>query len=512
MNAIFYSPLRTFSLNNFFLSATLRTLTAAQALNLKARTGGREILKVAGIVALLFAPHTLVERPVSEKLAPVHEAPISQEKEALSQKLFLEIGPQKSLFPTLEKAGLSQAMMKTINSALPAKIARRVRPGQKIGLTFEKGALVSLKIYVGISRAWVLEPGPKGLWICKSQPIKVNAAYRHFNVHVKDSFKKALLTSGLPKPLIGPIFRSFETSGMGTGNFRGKSIACMYQVLSNEETKEVALNHVCVIQVRGKDRRSATYYGCKMGRRGNQRKFCTLADVYLGGIGGTDARMHLWSRPVGGKVTSGFGMRIHPVLGCKRHHKGVDFSGTYGCPIRAIGAGVVKAVKNHSTYGKHVLISHGSVYQTLYAHLSRSDVRVGQRVLGGQMIGRMGNSGRTTGVHLHLETLKNGKNIDPMCLMGSAKKGGSPRKRVCTLAQKKYLLGQVNFLKTQFLKLGADGSVHPSLRARGKGGAKKNRKPVMVGSVVGKSPRSLNGYLAKKPVNRHFRHKKQRIR
>ncbi len=468
-------------------------------------------LKIGGVVGLLLWGNLLVETPVSQKMVPVQGGSPAVEKEVISKEVFLEIGAHKSLYVTLEKSGISLKVINAIKRALPISIARKIRSGHKMRLVLENGALVSLKIYMGISRAWDMQPGQKGDWRGKILPIKVSATYKQFSIHVKDSFKKALMSSGVEKPLMGSIFRAFETSGIGLGNLRGKSISCMYHILRNDETKEVALNYLGVIQLRGKDRSCKTYYACRKDRKGNRLKLWTLADMGIGVIGRMTPSMSSWGRPVAGKITSGYGMRTHPVLGCKRHHKGVDFCGAYGCPIRAIASGVVKSVKNHSTYGKHVVIAHGPVYQTLYAHLSQSSVRVGQRVQRGQRIGGMGNSGRTRGVHLHLETLKNGKNIDPMCLIGSAHVVRAPRSVAITPAQKKYLLGQVNFLQGQLLKLGGNRPLPAAPMGQGRASVKKNHLGTRSVALGAKRKQSLRARhcVAKQSLSDSLRRKKR---
>ena len=108
-------------------------------------------------------------------------------------------------------------------------------------------------------------------------------------------------------------------------------------------------------------------------------------------------------------------MRTDPVFGGDRMHTGVDFSTKRGTPIYATGDGVVYDVdRNAWGYGTMVTIDHGFGYMTRYAHLQKALVRRGQQVKRGQCIGLIGNTGKTTGVHLHYEVLKNNVQIDPI--------------------------------------------------------------------------------------------------
>jgi murein DD-endopeptidase MepM/ murein hydrolase activator NlpD len=115
------------------------------------------------------------------------------------------------------------------------------------------------------------------------------------------------------------------------------------------------------------------------------------------------------------RIASGFGYRIHPIYKTLRMHEGIDFSAPIGTPIYATGDGTVERLKSRmSGYGKVVKINHGFGYETLYAHMSKIIVRPGQKVKRGEIIGYVGNSGRSTGPHLHYEVRKNGKPINPI--------------------------------------------------------------------------------------------------
>ena len=119
--------------------------------------------------------------------------------------------------------------------------------------------------------------------------------------------------------------------------------------------------------------------------------------------GSGDRLLRQFFPPVPGPIGSGFGNRIHPIFGTLRFHAGVDYAGNTGDPIKAAGSGVVTQVASRTGYGNTVIIDHGDGYSTLYAHLSRFDVSVGDQVALGETIGGVGNTGWSTGPHLHFE-------------------------------------------------------------------------------------------------------------
>lgn len=115
------------------------------------------------------------------------------------------------------------------------------------------------------------------------------------------------------------------------------------------------------------------------------------------------------------RVASGFGYRIDPVYKVTKFHAGLDFTAPQGTPIYATADGRVKTSGSSSGgYGNHVVINHGYGYETLYGHMVRVKVRTGQNVKRGEVIGWVGNTGKSTGPHCHYEVHKNGNPVDPI--------------------------------------------------------------------------------------------------
>ena len=114
------------------------------------------------------------------------------------------------------------------------------------------------------------------------------------------------------------------------------------------------------------------------------------------------------------RLTSGFGMRMHPLLGYVRQHSGVDLAAPYGSPIYATGAGVVGTAGWSGGLGLTVAIAHGGGVQTRYGHMSRLAVAPGQQVSAGDVIGYVGSTGESTGPHVHYEVRVDGRAIDPL--------------------------------------------------------------------------------------------------
>ena len=115
------------------------------------------------------------------------------------------------------------------------------------------------------------------------------------------------------------------------------------------------------------------------------------------------------------RLASGFGWRVDPVYRTPRMHWGLDFSAPVGTEVYATGDGVVEQIEDIAWgYGKNIVINHGFGYKTRYAHLSAFKVKVGQKISRGQVIGLVGNTGKSTGAHLHYEVEKDGVKVNPM--------------------------------------------------------------------------------------------------
>lgn len=119
----------------------------------------------------------------------------------------------------------------------------------------------------------------------------------------------------------------------------------------------------------------------------------------------------------GARLSSGYGMRNHPVIGGRRAHKGVDLAAPTGTPVYATADGIVSRADWFSSYGLYISIEHGAKLQTRFAHLSRVAVAAGERVKKGDIIGYVGSTGRSTGPHLHYEVRIDGTAVNPIPYM-----------------------------------------------------------------------------------------------
>lgn len=146
-------------------------------------------------------------------------------------------------------------------------------------------------------------------------------------------------------------------------------------------------------------------------RWGNDGQFYEASGGDNGGTTQGSSRMFA---PVNGHMTSGYGLRRHPILGYVRMHAGIDFGAAWGSPIFAVSDGIVSYAGRHGGHGNYVRLEHGGGLGTGYGHMSRIAVAPGTRVRAGQVIGFVGSSGLSTGPHLHFEVYKGGATVNPL--------------------------------------------------------------------------------------------------
>ncbi len=145
-------------------------------------------------------------------------------------------------------------------------------------------------------------------------------------------------------------------------------------------------------------------------RWGPDGSFTSLADL----TGGGQSAAGFFGAPVAGHMTSGFGMRRHPILGYVRMHSGIDYAASWGSPIYAVTDGRVEYAGWHGGHGNYVRLDHGGGIGTGYGHMSRIAVAPGMMVRRGQIIGYVGSTGLSTGAHLHYEVYRGGQAVDPL--------------------------------------------------------------------------------------------------
>lgn len=170
---------------------------------------------------------------------------------------------------------------------------------------------------------------------------------------------------------------------------------------------------------------------------------------YYGLDGKSKHRSFLTSPMEFSRITSGFAMRLHPILNSWRQHNGTDYGAPQGTPVRAVADGVVEFAGWQNGYGNVIQLQHGNDRETVYAHLSRIDVRRGQHVDQGTHLGAVGSTGWATGPHLHFEYKVKGAHLDPVAMAKASEAVVmSPESKARFAAMAESLKGQLQAAET----------------------------------------------------------------
>lgn len=223
---------------------------------------------------------------------------------------------------------------------------------------------------------------------------------------VDTSLYADLRKQGVPDSIIGRMIKAYAWSvDFQRDIWGGETIELLYTVETTEDGRLTRGGELLFANLTLRGKESPIYlFERKDGR----------VDYYT--PSGRSVKKALLRTPVdGARISSGYGMRKHPILGYNKMHKGVDFAAPTGTPIYAAGDGIVEKRYRSKTFGNYIRIRHNDTYKTAYAHLHRfaKGIREGSRVRQGQVIGTVGSTGRSTGPHLHYEVHKNGKQVNP---------------------------------------------------------------------------------------------------
>jgi len=254
----------------------------------------------------------------------------------------------------------------------------------------------------------------QGQWLTRVQSVPYSSRNRMASGTIRSSLFAATDEAGLPDAVASQLAEIFSTDIDFHRELRkGDGFSVVYETLTADGEP--------VVWNQGAGRVQAAEFVTN--GRAHHAVWFSGADgrgSYFGLDGKTRSRAFLASPLEFSRVTSGFAQRFHPIFQTWRKHLGVDYAAPIGEPVRSVADATVEFAGVQSGYGNVVILRHAQNRETLYAHLSRIDVRKGQRIEQGQRLGAVGNTGWTTGPHLHFEFRVDGKHQDPLLIAKAA--------------------------------------------------------------------------------------------
>lgn len=328
----------------------------------------------------------------------------------------IEVRPGDTLYGVLVNAGVTENEAKDAVGALSDVFSPRdLRAGQEITLNISTASgirgsdadpqLVSLTFEPDVVTDVTLTRSGTGNFVAAAIDKELVEANRRAAGVIDSSLFGAAQEAGVPMPVIADLIKTFSFDVDFQRDIQdGDAFELLYERKETADGDFVKSGRILFAALTLSGKTIPVYYF----ERDGEGEYFTP--------GGEAIRKSLLRTPVdGARITSGFGMRMHPLLGYSKMHKGVDFGAPTGTPIFAAGSGTVVEIGKKGAYGNYVRIRHNGEYQTAYAHMSKfaKGVKKGDRVKQGDVIGYVGTTGRSTGPHLHYEVLVSGAQVNP---------------------------------------------------------------------------------------------------
>ncbi|OPZ78918.1 MAG: Murein DD-endopeptidase MepM [Alphaproteobacteria bacterium ADurb.Bin438] len=333
---------------------------------------------------------------------------LAENTEEIQSDMVVELNKKESLSSMLKRAGIETNQIYKVSKALSKEAdLRKLKPGQKFSLNLDNKGI------------FILSMEDRDGAVVKVKRIDDNNNYEAS----KSKLKLETVTASYEGVVNGSFFNSAKKAGMNNKEIalftslykdvisfskdlrKGDRFRAVYESKSSPSGKIVKDLKILFASFDVKNTEHSRYY------------YVTndgVADYY--DDKGHSVSRFLTVRPVNARrISSRFGRRVHPVLGHVGFHYGVDYPARTGTPVYAAGDGVVTYVGKKGTYGKYVQIKHNRTYSTAYAHLNGfAKIKKGQRIKKGALIAYVGNTGISTGPHLHFEVHNKGRKVDPL--------------------------------------------------------------------------------------------------
>jgi murein DD-endopeptidase MepM/ murein hydrolase activator NlpD len=338
------------------------------------------------------------------------------------------VGKGDALGKVMQKEGIDAGEVHAIITAMAKNFnPRSLKAGQDIHMHFEPQGddykLTDLKIELNpLKTVTVTRDGEE--FVSALEEKEVKQVVQAQKAVIKNSLYGSAAQAGIPKSIVSEAIKIYSQNVDFQRDVQsGDMLEVMYETHQTDDGYIAQTGNVLFARLTLGGREIPLYrYESADG----------AVDFY--GPDGKSTKKTLMKTPIdGARMSSGFGMRRHPVLGYSKMHKGIDFAAPTGTPIYAAGDGKIEKAGRFSSYGNYVRVRHRGDLDTAYAHLSKiaPGIRPGARVKQGQIIGYVGTTGRSTGPHLHYEVLVAGKHVNPRGLnlpVGQALAGADLKK------------------------------------------------------------------------------------
>lgn len=336
--------------------------------------------------------------------------PLATAPERPSIELAATLGPGDAFERVLLRSGVGRGDAQTAAALLSSAVPLAdLEPGTRVELTLGRRPvrtvprpLERMRLRARFDLNVTLERSAGALAMTR-QPIAVDETPLRIQGTVGDSLYRSARAAGAPPKAVEAYLRALATRFSVSRDVDQSDRFDLIVERRRAATGEERLGELLYAGLEGS------------GRRTGLVRFDVDGDgtgKWFDAAGRTERRGFM-GMPVAGRVSSGFGMRLHPLLGFLRMHKGLDIAAPHGAPVYAAVDGVVQFAGRSGGYGNFIKVAHGRGIVSGYGHLSRFAVHAGERVRRGEVIGYVGSTGISTGPHLHWEVWRDGRPVNP---------------------------------------------------------------------------------------------------
>ena len=406
------------------------------------------LLGISYFLSISFGENLAREKKVSKKII-TDEDPIHIEEKleidfTLVQKYYLQEG--ETFTGALKQADLQDDEINDVVNIISKKIdLRKLKVGTLIETYTksinDKKIINEIIIYPDIEKKiYVKKVNNK--FVAGEDKKKLFSKLKLYEVEIHNSIYESLKKIDTPDEIIMEFVQLYSFDIDFQRDIRkGNKIKIFFEIYTDSQNNYIKSGNINFSEIILNDESYELY------------RFQSEGDEFVEYFNsdGKSATKALMKTPINGaRLSSGFGMRKHPILGYNKKHQGVDFAAPTGTPIMAAGTGHIEFVGNNGGAGKYIRIKHLNGYKTSYSHLSKyaSGIQKNVKVRQGQVIGYVGNTGLSTGPHLHYEVIFNGKRINPMKMKLPSGKQLKDKNLEIFLAEKNRINAEVSELNS----------------------------------------------------------------
>ena len=406
------------------------------------------LIGISYFLSISFGENLAREKKVSKKII-TDEDPIHIEEKleidfTLVQKYYLQEG--ETFTGALKEADLQDDEINDVVNIISKKIdLRKLKVGTLIETytksVNDKKIINEIIIYPDIEKKiYVKKVNNK--FVAGEDKKKLFSKLKLYEVEIHNSIYESLKKIDTPDEIIMEFVQLYSFDIDFQRDIRkGNKIKIFFEIYTDSQNNYIKSGNIIFSEIILNDESYELY------------RFQSEGDEFVEYFNsdGKSATKALMKTPINGaRLSSGFGMRKHPILGYNKKHQGVDFAAPTGTPIMAAGTGHIEFVGNNGGAGKYIRIKHLNGYKTSYSHLSKyaSGIKKNVKVRQGQVIGYVGNTGMSTGPHLHYEVIFNGKRINPMKMKLPSGKQLKDKNLEIFLAEKERINAEVSELNS----------------------------------------------------------------